>query len=614
MIFRRPRPAVRSKRPVRASRLRLIHALVLFAACLLALAACNDSTPFAVPSPFVEETAAWGGCPEPDELPAAFPADLPSTPTPAAGALEGAFSVTSTGEAKVSIPLIVSPGRVGMQPSPSIVYDSSADSGPLGHGFSIAGLSAITRCPKTIAQDGVIEPVRDRPDDALCLDGKRLIPVDPSSPQPVEFRTFPDTFVKVIADYAKGGGWDATRGPRSLRVFTKAGLIVDYGTADSLPEIASDGLVFAKGGVVRSWQMVRVSDRSGNVIAYSYRNDKDPTSGHTVEHVVSRIDYTGHALTPPSRAVVFNYSTLPAEGTRTLFSRGMALRRSLRLDTIQMFGPNSTLAREYRLAYATSPTTKRMLLQQVEECAADQVAQSKPCKPPTRFSYKHKDESGPRFSKHATTVKTPESRLGSVLMMDMTGDGLDDMVMPDANMLGGSELPITDFVVATNKSAEVTKGFFETLGVAFQEDHFDPPLPLQPEHATPIDYNADSRMDLLLHDVHGQFSNFIVLLAQPNHTFSLHNTKIPNPYPLGASPMLRLTHPDASAHLADVTGDSIADLIQCLFDGVERVWTARPWTPSGPGWSESASVVDALQGYPCDTDLHVVDVESDGKA
>ena len=59
-------------------------------------------------------------------------------------------------------------------------------------------------------------------------------------------------------------------------------IIVDYGTADSLPEIESDGLVFARGGVVRSWQMVRVSDRSGNIIAYSYRNDKDPTSGHTV--------------------------------------------------------------------------------------------------------------------------------------------------------------------------------------------------------------------------------------------------------------------------------------------------------------------------------------------
>ena len=127
MILRGSRPAVRPKRPVRAGRPLLFHALVLFAACLLALAACNDSAPFSVPGPFIEEPAAWGGCPEPDDLPVAFPASLASAPTPAAGALEAAFSVTSTGEATVSIPLAVPPGRAGMQPSLSILYDSSAD-------------------------------------------------------------------------------------------------------------------------------------------------------------------------------------------------------------------------------------------------------------------------------------------------------------------------------------------------------------------------------------------------------------------------------------------------------------------------------------------------------
>lgn len=63
MFLRRSRPTARPKDAVHARRPLLLHALVIAAACLLALAACNDSAPFAVPSPFVEEPAAWGGCP-----------------------------------------------------------------------------------------------------------------------------------------------------------------------------------------------------------------------------------------------------------------------------------------------------------------------------------------------------------------------------------------------------------------------------------------------------------------------------------------------------------------------------------------------------------------------
>ncbi|MEO7589662.1 MAG: hypothetical protein ABI134_00500, partial [Byssovorax sp.] len=71
--------------------------------------------------------------------------------------------------------------------------------GMLGMGFSVSGLSAITRCSRTMAQDNQIRSVRYDQHDALCLDGARLVPVGSSGEGVVEYRTVPDTFVKVLS-------------------------------------------------------------------------------------------------------------------------------------------------------------------------------------------------------------------------------------------------------------------------------------------------------------------------------------------------------------------------------------------------------------------------------
>ncbi|KYG01643.1 hypothetical protein BE21_56380 [Sorangium cellulosum] len=92
-----------------------------------------------------------------------------------------------------------------MGPRLQLVYRSDGGAGVLGAGFSIAGLSAITRCPKSLAQDGEIRGVRYDGDDALCLDGQRLVPVR-ERPGTIEYRMFPDTFVKVVGHYGPKGG------------------------------------------------------------------------------------------------------------------------------------------------------------------------------------------------------------------------------------------------------------------------------------------------------------------------------------------------------------------------------------------------------------------------
>ncbi|MFS8069612.1 MAG: SpvB/TcaC N-terminal domain-containing protein, partial [Byssovorax sp.] len=83
-----------------------------------------------------------------------------SDASPIAGAIRGSFAVASTGEATYTLPLVVPPGAAGMQPSLAIAYNSASGDGMLGMGFSLSGLSAVTRCPRTMAQDGQVRSVR----------------------------------------------------------------------------------------------------------------------------------------------------------------------------------------------------------------------------------------------------------------------------------------------------------------------------------------------------------------------------------------------------------------------------------------------------------------------
>ena len=63
-----------------------------------------------------------------------------------------------------------------------------------------------------------------------------------------------------------------------------------------------------------------------------------------------------------------------------------------------------------------------MLLTDARECTAGD------CKPPTRFSY---DKAPPSFSSLALQIAAPYARQSSPMLLDVNGDGINDLVIPD---------------------------------------------------------------------------------------------------------------------------------------------------------------------------------------
>ena len=88
------------------------------------------------------------------------------------------LSVTDTGGADFSVPIMLPSGVKNIIPSLALNYNSQNGNGEAGWGWNIAGLSTISRIGATQFHDGVIDPVDFDALDRYALDGQRLILVE----------------------------------------------------------------------------------------------------------------------------------------------------------------------------------------------------------------------------------------------------------------------------------------------------------------------------------------------------------------------------------------------------------------------------------------------------
>ncbi len=109
------------------------------------------------------------------------PDSYPVDQTKDVGEIPLASSVTPTGAVAYSVPIAVSPGRRGFQPQLSVTYNSLAGNGVMGVGWSVGGLSSITRVGRSIYYDNTSRGVDLTKNDAFALDGMRLVKLSETS-------------------------------------------------------------------------------------------------------------------------------------------------------------------------------------------------------------------------------------------------------------------------------------------------------------------------------------------------------------------------------------------------------------------------------------------------
>lgn len=155
--------------------------------------------------------------------------------TAAVGSLGGEMCVSPLGTASYSIPIEVIPGARGMQPNLSITYNSAMGRGLLGMGWDLAGLSSITRIPRTNFYDEAIGHVNFDGNDRFAMDGSRLIKLSSGSYATTNavYGTETENFTRVTL---KGTPNDDSQ---YFVAVTDQGQIVEYGnTSDSKQKLS----------------------------------------------------------------------------------------------------------------------------------------------------------------------------------------------------------------------------------------------------------------------------------------------------------------------------------------------------------------------------------------
>ncbi|PJB58366.1 MAG: hypothetical protein CO098_09030, partial [Bacteroidetes bacterium CG_4_9_14_3_um_filter_41_19] len=208
------------------------------------------------------------------------------------GTIPGSFGVSPSGAAIYSIPLDLPPGRVGMTPNISLVYNSQINGTILGQGWTLSGFSAITRTNPTTYYNEYNDNI-DFEDDELLFDGSHLIKISENAGV-IEYRKETDPSTKIECLSGSYGQY--------FKVYTKGGLIIEYGNTND------SRLVYSENNpdlTPLAWHINKTSDRMGNNVIYHYFLDASVGELHPID-----IYYTGFGdRTLGSTRIVFDYST-----------------------------------------------------------------------------------------------------------------------------------------------------------------------------------------------------------------------------------------------------------------------------------------------------------------
>lgn len=326
------------------------------------------------------------------------------------GILSGAARVNATGAATYQIPIALPPGTNNLTPALSLNYDHHSGNGLLGVGWSLGGFSTISRCNKTIAQDGAVGAPRLEINDGYCLDGTRLrLEAGTYGQASSTYRTEIEVFSRVVATSA------AASGPTEWELHAKDGRIYEYGkTTDSRIETVGSG-------VARLWALNRIRDPNGNYIEFVYVRDTANGS-----YRPSEIRYTGHSSVAAATKVVFEYEAVnrpdPIYGYRYgnyLTTIEGPINEFKRLDRINVVHIGSgTTIRTYDLSYeAGGGAGQRSRLSSVQECAAGE------CLAATSLQWINGTSSWA-----GSEANSGQSISANKLIGDINGDGRDDVV------------------------------------------------------------------------------------------------------------------------------------------------------------------------------------------
>ncbi len=476
---------------------------------------------------------------------------------------------SSSGAFTYALPLALPPGRSGFTPGLSLSYNSQSrdlDSF-FGYGWSM-DFPSITRLSKT----GIEKFYTDNYFTS-SLSGELVATTGTEYAAKVEEGDF------LTYDYDSSGFWTAT---------DKSGKVYTFGSSTAAQQAdPSDATHIYK------WLLEEIRDTNDNFIHYEYTTDNG-------QLYPSQITYTGSGSTEGPFAVDF---TLEARSdTTNSYQSGFEVETNYRVASIGI-SFNTTLLREYDLAYITPDNSERSLLESVRESAWDDSG-TETTLPATTFTYADSDKGWTETSSYNIPVYFYISGSHTdkgVDFADVDGDGLIDILD-------------SGYYSSTDSATEVYLNQGDGTGW-IQDTAYSIPTYFW-------SYSGNTMRNTRLADVDGDGFSDIFFGSSSDSPYTQISRADPaaKTWAVDSSYTMPLTFNsgyanDQGVRLLDINGDGFPDFVQSLY-GSTIYQKAYLFDPETQTWVEDRGIsipvyFDDQNGYN-EEGVELADVNGDG--
>ncbi|WP_151960999.1 RHS repeat-associated core domain-containing protein [Acinetobacter bereziniae] len=318
--------------------------------------------------------------------------------TEIAGSLDGNVNVSNLGVLDYSIPIDVPPSLNGFTPKLSLDYSGQSSDGILGVGWSVNGLSSISRC---VSEEGLIDtPNRVISEESsylaigtpflnsnFCLDGKRLIitnPFDSADGSQTEFHLENDEFSKINVVLKAGSKANIEK----FVVTQKNGIVQEYAKILKINKKNAQGLFEnEKYGPLLTelpyiWGLTSQKDINGNYWNIEYLEDKKTDGLYP-----KSIKYTGNVNgVAPLNVIDFEYSDRNEFEKKVGYNEGSTIVLDKKLSKINL-KVNNVIKEEYHFNYEDINETQanKVRLKSIDFCSINGT--DKACVVPTQLQW-----------------------------------------------------------------------------------------------------------------------------------------------------------------------------------------------------------------------------------
>lgn len=321
--------------------------------------------------------------------------------------LSGKSSVTSNGVYHYELEIDKPKGVNNFTPNLTLDYNSSAGDNILGTGWSLSGLSMISRTNRNYYYDSKNSHVDFTSNDAFDLGGQRLqVKFGSNGGNGTEYELESENFISIKSFGSYNGQINS---PEYFEILYNSGEKHTYGRYNR-STIANQA-----NSAIYGWYLSRVEDINGNYIDYIY--DKTTTN----EVLIKSIKYGGNLIQGTSHIheIEFWYKDkIPEVGNSKSYLTGNEIIKNKILNHINIYS-NKIYVKSYSCAYSQDGINSYLSSIYTSNAAGTQAAY------PMSFNYDYlKDQS----TELTTNNVIADQEKSLVLYHDFDGDAVNDLI------------------------------------------------------------------------------------------------------------------------------------------------------------------------------------------